>query len=96
MAIIKEQLVTELVVKQRSTIEFNVDAAKINPQIFKAQDMRIQPVLGSDFYHHLMQAKFNDTLTAKLIDQRSGYLFIESNFIPKGFDKAPSIIYGKN
>lgn len=61
---IKTQFIDTDYLKENSLIEFNVDDAKLNPLIFKAQDMYIAPILGSDFYNHLQEgAASGGTLT---------------------------------
>lgn len=61
---IKTQFIDTEYLKENSLIEFNVDDAKLNPLIFKAQDMHLAPVLGSDFYNHLQEAAYNTTLNS--------------------------------
>lgn len=51
---IKAQFIDEDYLYDNTLIERNVDGAKINPMIFKAQDMHIAEALGSDFYNRLM------------------------------------------
>lgn len=60
---IKTQFIDTEFLKDNSLIEYNLDDAKLNPLIFKAQDMYLAPTLGSDFYIHLQEAAANDTLT---------------------------------
>lgn len=51
---IKAQFIDEDYLYDNTLIERNVDSHKINPMIFKAQDMHIAEALGSDFYNRLM------------------------------------------
>lgn len=74
MIIIKKHFITEQYLKQNSSVEFNVDAAKINPFIMRAQDIYIADKLGSTFYEHLMSAKHNDTLTSDEEDLIINYI----------------------
>lgn len=53
---IRKQYITTVELKQLTNIESNVDDAKLNPIIFKAQDMYIQNILGSSFHIHLQEA----------------------------------------
>lgn len=71
---IRKQYVSSVEVKQLTTVENNVDDAKINPLIFKAQDMHIQPILGSDFHNHLQEGIENDTLTQDEKDLINDYI----------------------
>lgn len=64
MAKIKQQLVDTNYIKLNSTVEYNVDDSKLNPNIFKAQDLHLQGVLNSDFMNHLMEAVYNETTNA--------------------------------
>ncbi len=58
------EFVSTAYIKQNTAIENNVDDSKIKPFIIKVQDTHLQQILGSFFYEHLMDAAFNDTLTA--------------------------------
>jgi hypothetical protein len=42
-------------VKQKTTIERNVDDVKIAPFIFKVQDIHLQQALGTAFYRHILE-----------------------------------------
>jgi len=51
--------------KKLSLIHGNVEVSAIRPILKRSQDMYIEPVLGSDFYNHLLDAVENSTLTAE-------------------------------
>ena len=68
------------------------DPKKIN---FVKGEIKMDSSWKTNISYQLEGFTFNDTIVAKLVDQRGGFLFVESNFVPKVFDKTPSIIYGK-
>lgn len=57
------QFISAEYLKENTTVEFNVDDAKINPIVVTAQDMYIAQALGSDFYEYLMEKAFNNSLS---------------------------------
>jgi hypothetical protein len=61
-------------VKQNTTIELNVDDAKLNSVILKAQRIYIQQVLGSYFYEHLSTQISGNTLTTLEEDLMRDYI----------------------
>jgi len=71
---IKVQFIDTEFLKENTLIEQNVDDAKLNPLIFKAQEIHIETILGSDFYNHLMDAAYNDTLTQDEKDLIANYI----------------------
>ena len=70
---IKTQFIDTDFLKENSLVEFNVDDSKINPLIFKAQDMFLAPILGSIFYDYLQDAAANNTLTVDEEDLIANY-----------------------
>ena len=56
------QFISADYLKENTTVEFNVDDAKINPIVVTAQDMYIAQALGSDFYEYLMNKAFEENL----------------------------------
>jgi hypothetical protein len=58
------EFVSTKFIKEHTNIENNVDDSKIKPLIVKVQDTHLQQIIGSSFYEHLMDAVYNDTLTA--------------------------------
>jgi len=62
---------------------------------FISGEIKIDSSWKSKIKYQVEGFTFDDTITVKLVEQRSGYLFIESNFQPKIFENSPAIIYGK-
>lgn len=62
--------------KKLSLINTNVEVAKIRPILKRSQDMYIEPILGSDFYNHLLDAVENSTLTANELTLIEDYIAI--------------------
>ena len=60
----KVKFISTEYLKENSTIEDNLDDAKLVPFIYKAQDIHLQSVLGTTFYNHLKDAVINSTLTS--------------------------------
>ena len=56
--------ITDSYIKLNSPISQNVDANDLRPHIKPASDMFIQPVLGTNFYNHMVSGYTNQTLTA--------------------------------
>lgn len=65
---IRKQLVDSEYVKTWTSIEGNIDDSKINPNIFKAQDMYLQPVLGSTFYNYIQEQYSLGTASMSAVD----------------------------
>lgn len=68
----KVLFISEKTLKEDSLINNNVDAAFINSAIMTAQDIFLQPLLGSCLYEQLQNAIIAENLTAdeqKLIDE---------------------------
>jgi hypothetical protein len=61
-------------VKELTTIEKNVDNAKIAPFIYKVQDTHLQMALGTTFYRHILDAFDNGTLTSDEQDLVDTYI----------------------
>ncbi len=51
--------------KTHTSIEHNVDDAKLSPFIIRAQRKYLMDLIGSSFYNHLCNAFLNDTLTTE-------------------------------
>ncbi len=62
---------------------------------FISGEIKVDTTWKSVITYQIEGFTFNDTINVKLTDQRSGYLFIESEFKPKTFENSPSIIYAK-
>lgn len=60
----KVKFISTTYLKENSTIEDNVDDAKLVPFIKKSQDIYLQQILGTTFYNHLKDAIVNNTLTS--------------------------------
>jgi len=55
--------VTETWLKTNTPVTANIDAVKIFPFVQSQSDMRMQPILGTYFYKHLLTAYNAQTLT---------------------------------
>lgn len=66
---VRTQFITAAFLKDNTLIENNVDDAKINPLIFKAQDIHLAPLLGSDFYNHLQKAAAANPTTLNQLEK---------------------------
>ena len=55
--------ITENYLKTNTPITANVDVTDVTPYIKTQSDLRVQPILGSVFYNHLLDAYNNQTLT---------------------------------
>jgi hypothetical protein len=56
-------LITEQYIKENSPVTSNVNMKDLFPNITAAQTLFLQPILGSEFYEHIIQAFDNQTLT---------------------------------
>ena len=62
---------TEQDFRKRTNIHKNVDWSEINPNISEASNIYVRPILGKEFYDHLLTAYNGSTLKAdekKLVD----------------------------
>lgn len=58
-------LIGETDLKQYTAINDNVDACYINPAIMKAQDIGLQPLIGTALYKRLLQMVNDGTIAAE-------------------------------
>jgi hypothetical protein len=76
-------LVSENKIKAFTAIHFNVRVEDIAPYVIQAQDLYLQPLLGTKFYKHLKEAVGNGTLTANetlFLDEYIANLLIQRAF----------------
>lgn len=71
---IREQFITATQFKNNTSVEQNADDKQINIAIFKAQEINILPILGSNFYNHLMSQIEAETLTSDEEELINGYI----------------------
>ena len=71
---IREQFITATQFKNNTAVEQNVDDKQVNIAVFKAQEINILPILGSNFYNHLMSQIEAETLTTDEQDLIDGYI----------------------
>jgi len=60
--------ITETYLKTNTPITANVDVTDVTPYIATQSALRIQPILGTTFYNHMLTAYNNQTLTPDEID----------------------------
>jgi len=60
--------ITETYLKTNTPITANVDVTDVTPYIATQSALRIQPILGTTFYNHMLNAYNNQTLTPDEID----------------------------
>lgn len=56
-------LITTKYLKDNSTINLNVDDELLRPNIIKAQNLRIESILGSDLFNEILDAVTNGTVS---------------------------------
>lgn len=60
--------------KQSTAINGNVDANKLLPAIKTAQQLEIEPILGTDLYDKLSNDILNDTLSGDYLTLKTDYI----------------------
>ena len=60
--------ITETYLKTNTPITANVDVTDVTPYIATQSALRVQPILGTTFYNHMLTAYNNQTLTPDEID----------------------------
>ena len=60
--------ITETYLKTNTPITANVDVTDVTPYIATQAALRVQPILGTTFYNHMLTAYNNQTLTPDEID----------------------------
>lgn len=71
---IREQFINATLVKNYTNVEQNLDDKTINVCIFKAQELHIMEILGSNFYNHLMTKIQDDNLNSDEEELIDGYI----------------------
>lgn len=58
-------LISENTLKENSILQDNVDMSMVQPTIMLVQDMKLQPILGTQLYRAIQQAVYDDNVTAE-------------------------------